>query len=22
VHAFEVNTPFENLPGTQITYRG
>jgi hypothetical protein len=21
VHAFEANTPFENLPGTQITYR-
>jgi hypothetical protein len=22
VHAFEANTPFEKLPGTQITYRG
>src|SRR5260370_19855892 len=22
VHAFEDNTPFEKLPGTQITYRG
>jgi hypothetical protein len=22
VHAFEPNTPFEKLPGTQITYRG
>jgi hypothetical protein len=21
VHAFEANTPFEKLPGTQITYR-
>jgi hypothetical protein len=22
VHASEANTPFEKLPGTQITYRG
>jgi hypothetical protein len=22
VHAFEASTPFEKLPGTQITYRG
>jgi hypothetical protein len=22
VHAFEAGTPFEKLPGTQITYRG
>jgi hypothetical protein len=22
VHAFEADTPFEKLPGTQITYRG
>src|SRR6476619_7752 len=22
VHAFEASTPFEKLPGTQVTYRG
>jgi len=22
VHAFDPNTPFEKLPGTQITYSG